>query len=278
MKRYLLALLLTATFGCTTSLSHPSLPPHQRRAPLCQPQFPPHQRRVPLTIAHRGHWKPAGSAQNSRASLSRALELAIFGSEIDIWLTTDGHIMVDHDGKRKGISLQDTCYKACKRLALSNGETMPQLKDLLRILHKSKSPTKLVVEVKPHRNPQRSRDCATQAVKAIRKRGLQDRVMYISFSIEACETIHALEPQAEVAYLNGDRTPAELHAMGLTGLDYHINVLRKHPEWVAEAHELGMNVNVWTVDKPEEIEEMRRLGVDYITTNEPAQCEAMMQR
>ena len=30
---------------------------------------------------------------------------------------------------KQGISLQDTCYKACKRLALSNGETMPQLKD-----------------------------------------------------------------------------------------------------------------------------------------------------
>ena len=102
--------------------------------------------------------------------------------------------------------------------------------------------------------------------------------MYISFSIEACETIHALEPQADVAYLSGDRTPAELHAMGLTGLDYHINVFRKRPEWVAEAHALGMNVNVWTVDKPEEIQAMRELGVDYITTNEPAQCEAMLSR
>lgn len=228
------------------------------------------------TIAHRGDWRPEGSAQNSRASLRRALDLAIFGSEIDIWLTRDGHILVDHDGRREGISFQDTTYKACKTLRLSNGETIPQLKDLLKIMKKSKSPTRLVVEVKNHRNPQRSRDCAAAAVKAIRRARLQARVMYISFSIEACETIHLLEPQAEVAYLSGDRTPAELHHLGLTGLDYHINVFRKHLEWVKEAHDLDMNVNVWTVDSPDEIREMRDLGVDYITTNNPTVCQQIV--
>ena len=88
------------------------------------------------TIAHRGDWRPEGSAQNSRASLRRALEQGIFGSEIDVWLTLDGHIMVDHDGKRDGLSLQDTTFAACRHLLLSNGEKMPQLKDLLKILKK----------------------------------------------------------------------------------------------------------------------------------------------
>ena len=230
------------------------------------------------TIAHRGDWQSEGSAQNSRTSLQRALDLQIFGSEIDIWLTLDGHIMVNHDATYEGVTVQDTTYAACKDLRLKNAETMPELKDLLKILKKSKSPTKLVVEVKNHRDPQRSRDCAEAAVKAIRRSKLEDRVMYISFSIEACETIHQLAPQAEVAYLSGDRTPAELHAMGLTGLDYHINVFRKHPEWVKEAHDLGMNVNVWTVDKAEDIEAMRDLGVDYITTNAPVLCQQLVSR
>ena len=230
------------------------------------------------TVAHRGDWRPEGSAQNSRTSLQRALSLGIFGSEIDIWLTRDDHIMVNHDATFQGVTPQDTTYAACKRVRLNNGETMPQLKDLLKILKKSKSPTKLVVEVKKHHDPQRSRDCATAAVRAIRRRHLQDRVMYISFSIEACETIHRLDPYADVAYLSGDRPPAELHTMGLTGIDYHINIFRQHPEWVKEAHELGMNVNVWTVDKPEEIVEMRDLGVDYITTNDPVLCEQLLAR
>jgi len=230
------------------------------------------------TIAHRGDWMPEGSAQNSRTSLRRALDLGIFGSEIDIWLTRDGHIMVNHDPTYESISLQDTTYTACKKLRLKNGEKMPQLKDLLKILKKSKSPTRLIVEVKSHRDPQRSRDCAAAAVTAIRKYGVEDRVLYISFSIEACETIHQLAPTADVAYLSGNRAPTELHQMGLTGIDYNIKVFRQHPEWVAEAHAVGMNVNVWTIDEPDEIRAMRDLGVDYITTNKPILCEQLLQR
>ena len=228
------------------------------------------------TIAHRGDWMSEGSAQNSRASLRRALELGIFGSEIDIWLTRDGHIMVNHDRTFQGITPEDTTYAACKKIRLKNGERMPQLKDLLKILKKSKSPTRLVVEVKSHSLPQRSRDCAAAAVAAIRKYGVEDRVLYSSFSIEACETIHQLAPKADVAYLSGNRAPKELRDMGLTGIDYNIKVFRQHPEWVAEAHALGMTVNVWTVDEAEDIQAMQQLGVDYITTNKPKLCEELI--
>ena len=36
-----------------------------------------------------------------------------------------------------------------------------------------------------------------------------------------------------------------------------------------EAHDLGMSVNAWTVDKAEDIRAMKDLGVDQITTNDP---------
>lgn len=255
--RFLLLFFFCATMACVPGLA---------------------QTRQTQTIAHRGEWRSEGSAQNSRTSLQRALDLHIFGSEIDIWMTQDGHIMVNHDATFKGVTVQDTTFAACKNIRLNNGERMPELKHLLKIIKKSKSPTRLIVEVKPHRDPVRSRACATAAVEAIRKQKLEERVMYISFSIEACETIHALAPDAEVAYLNGDRAPEELHRMGLTGIDYHINRFKEHPEWVEEAHRLGMNVNVWTVDEPEDIRAMQALGVDYITTNEPSLCESIIRQ
>ena len=79
-----------------------------------------------------------------------------------------------------------------------------------------------------------------------------------------------LAPGFTVQYLEGDVAPSVLHAEGINGIDYHYNVFYKHPEWVKEAHELGMSVNVWTVDRKEDIEKMRDLGVDQITTNDPA--------
>lgn len=45
--------------------------------------------------------------------------------------------------------------------------------------------------------------------------------------------------------------------------------MKKHPEWVEEAHKLGLEVNVWTVNTPEDMKYFRDLGVDYITTDHP---------
>ena len=61
-----------------------------------------------------------------------------------------------------------------------------------------------------------------------------------------------------------------MKADGINGIDYHFSKFQKHPEWVQEAKELGMSVNAWTVDKPKDIREMIALGVEQITTNDPA--------
>ena len=55
----------------------------------------------------------------------------------------------------------------------------------------------------------------------------------------------------------------------MRGIDYDVAVLRRHPEWVKQAHDLGMTVNVWTVNKLDDIRYFLSLGVDYVTTNEP---------
>ena len=45
-----------------------------------------------------------------------------------------------------------------------------------------------------------------------------------------------------------------------------------------KAHDLGMTVNVWTVNTPEKALEMLELGVDYITTDEPFQMREWLGR
>lgn len=223
-------------------------------------------------IAHRGYWTIEGASQNSRASLQQALNLGVYGSETDVWLTTDGHIMVNHDPSYKGVELQKATYRQCKKLMLGNGERMPQLKDLLKMLRKSASPTKLIIEIKGHATPELNKAAAQKVMKEVRKYGVAHRVEYISFNMDACLELISLDKDAKVAYLDGKLAPAELHKRHFTGLDYHIDELRRHPEWIAEAHQLGMTVNVWTVDKPAEIDEMSRAGVDYITTNNPVEA------
>lgn len=48
-------------------------------------------------VAHRGYWKCEGSAENSLTSLQKSHEAGCWGSELDIWLTADGRLVVNHD-------------------------------------------------------------------------------------------------------------------------------------------------------------------------------------
>ena len=47
-------------------------------------------------------------------------------------------------------------------------------------------------------------------------------------------------------------------------------LLNAHPEWIEEAHKLGLDVNVWTVNKEAEIDKFFDRGVDKVTTDIPA--------
>ncbi len=220
-------------------------------------------------IAHRGFWKADGAVQNSRAALKAAVDRNLYGSEIDIWITTDGHLMVNHDPSYGGVTIMDSTYDQCKEITLGNGEKMPQLQDMLDIVKASDNRTKLIIEVKGHGKESLDKAAATAAVNAVRAAGLREKVEYISFSDAACRQIIADDPEAKVAYLSGGVSPGTLRSSGYTGIDYHMTEIRNNPQWVKEAHDLGMTVNVWTVNSETDITEMMNRGVDYITTDDP---------
>jgi glycerophosphoryl diester phosphodiesterase len=104
------------------------------------------------------------------------------------------------------------------------------------------------------------------------------RVMFISFSYEACCWIAEELPGFGNQYLEGDKDPETVHAAGISGIDYHYTVFRRHPDWVERAHALGMDVNAWTVDSKSEMEYLRDLGVDVITTNRPLLLREVLEK
>ena len=56
--------------------------------------------------------------------------------------------------------------------------------------------------------------------------------------------------------------------LGLTGV--HPRFQRVDEGVVARANDLDLEINVWTVNDPGDIEAMRALGVDSIITDDPA--------
>lgn len=222
-------------------------------------------------IAHRGHWKCEGSAQNSIRSLERASEVDAYGSEFDVHLTADNVLVVFHDNDIQGKPIHTSTYEELKSLKLSNGENLPTLEQYLERAKKLKN-IRLILELKPHETPERNREAAQATVKMVKQMKLAKRTDYITFNLDAGKELIRLCPKSEVAYLNGELSPMELKELGFTGLDYHYDVLRSHPDWAKECKVLGMTSNVWTVDDPAIMREMIAQGVDFITTNVPEEA------
>ncbi len=222
--------------------------------------------------AHRGFWDcdGAGRAENSVAALREAQTAGLWGSEFDIHLTSDGEIVIYHDEHFQSTDIQKSTYADLQKFALKNGEKLPTLDEYFDQGAKSKS-TVLVLEFKSQYSAEHENALVDLTLQKMKEHNLYDpsRVIFISFSMNVCKRIAQLAPEFTNQYLNGDVAPSDLHAMGINGIDYEYNVLSSHPEWVSEAHSLGMSVNAWTVNKEDDIKKMIELGVDCITTNAP---------
>lgn len=233
---------------------------------------------VTRAVAHRGYWTCEGSAQNSLTSLQKAYEAGCWGSELDIWLTADGELVVNHDAHTlDGLVIEKTDSKQLLKSKLKNGETLPSLEAYLDA-GKSLAPMVLVLELKTQSTPERNAELARKVVDMVKDKGMEDQVEYIAFSNQVGTELIRLAPEAKVAYLNGDKTPAELKELGYTGLDYAVGVLKKNDRWIDEAHRLGLTVNVWTVNKAEDLQYFIDRKADFITTNEPVLLLELLKR
>lgn len=229
-------------------------------------------------IAHRGYWKTTGSAQNSISSLENAQKLGIYGSEFDVNMTKEGELVVCHGpavGSIRNVQYAD--MQAINNETLKNGEKVPSLHDYL-MAGKKEASTKLILEIKVHDNTILEREALLGTIKEVKRCGVKDQVEFISFSLYICKELKRLMPKCKVSYLGGDIPPREIKNMGLDGIDYNFSCFEKFPEWIKEAHELGLTVNVWTVDDKELIKKAIDSGVDFITTNEPVVASSLLQK
>ncbi|GGZ16490.1 glycerophosphoryl diester phosphodiesterase [Echinicola pacifica] len=220
-------------------------------------------------IAHRGAWKNHSFPQNSLASLREAVKLGCEGSEFDVWMTQDSVLVVNHDADFEGMEIEHSTYEQLLTKTHPNGEKLPTVEEYL-IEGMKQSSTKLIFEIKPSKiGVERSEIIARKSVEKVIELEAQDWVDYITFSYEGGLEAIATDPNANIAYLTGNKSPKELSEKGFFGFDYNIKVLKENPEWIKEAQSLGLTTNSWTVNSQEDMEWLLDLGIDFITTDEP---------
>ncbi len=228
---------------------------------------------IPLpnpVIAHRGAWKQRGLPENSLASLRAAIEMGCAGSEFDVRLSADDSLVINHDPDYHSLPIEKTRYATLAAYPLSNGEKLPTLREYLLAGMARNTETKLICEIKASgTSKERSREIARKTVALVNELNAQDRVVYISFDYDILLEIRRLYPDAITQYLEGDHSPEQLKADGISGADYHFSVYHEHPDWAAIALKNNLQLNAWTVNETAEMEWLMARGVQFITTNEP---------
>ena len=220
---------------------------------------------VPLSsnyvIAHRGYWD-SYIPQNSLSAFKRALQLDIYGSEMDVHQTIDGVMVVNHDYDFHGLSIAQSTYEELNKHTLSNGESLPLFESFLQTKKEVGGSVRLIVELK---------SCSvTDFVTLIDKYGLQNDVEYISFSSNLCNQLVSLGYGLKTYYLGGDIPPSIIKELGYGGIDYNSCVYDANMDWIKDARAYGLKTIVWTINSTEDAMRFIREGV-LVTTDKPSE-------
>lgn len=251
----------------------------------------------PLVIAHRG--ASEHMPEHTLAAYEQAIEDGADGLEADVRLTADGHLVCVHDrridrtsngeGVLSTLELADLesldfggwqqapgAVEVPDQVSAEHSQVLT-LERLLELIVDVPQQMKLMVETK---HPTRYAGLVERRlVETLRRFGLdgwvpaeQAQVTVMSFSEVALRRVRRLASGVPLVFLM-ERVPVAYRSgmlpKGVRIAGPGLPMLKKHPKYVERVRAASAGVYVWTVDAPEDVELVYRMGVDAIITNRP---------
>jgi glycerophosphoryl diester phosphodiesterase len=245
----------------------------------------------PDVIAHRGS---SGMApENTAAAIDLAVDQHADHVEIDVQRTKDGKLVNFHDCTMERTTNIEDLYPDRPRYRVSDftwaelqpldagswfhdnytGEPLITLDTVIH--HIKNTPTGLLAEISPC--TQYTTTLATDLAHHlknkphyVRKALAHHRLAVQSFQTDDAHTFHTQMPDIPIGILDAER-PTDTELVQLSQWADQINPQHTVTDQtlVDRVHQLGMDINVWTVDEPGAIRKMTGLGVDGIITDYP---------
>ncbi|MGH9589718.1 MAG: glycerophosphodiester phosphodiesterase [Terracidiphilus sp.] len=219
---------------------------------------------APLRIGHRG---AAGHALgNTILSIEAALRIGVDLVEIDVQQTSDGGIIVLHDRVLHPSTTGRGTVAASSLDEIRFLRTVPgdlPIPTLGEVLACVSGRAGLMIELKVP-------GITAQTLSAVRNARFAGAVYYASFIHEELLAVRALDAKAPaIALLEG--TPVNMTAFALDAKATHagLSIHSLSRSFVEQLHKAGIQVFVWTVDEPEQIEFAKDCGVDGVISNYP---------
>jgi glycerophosphoryl diester phosphodiesterase len=215
-----------------------------------------------LKVGHRG--ARAYEPENTLRSFGKAIELGVDAVELDVRRTRDDEIVVIHDANvRKTTNgeglVNELTLEEIKRFVTEKGEKISTLEEALDFLDKK---VKILLELK-------EMGFEKKVLNLIHEKGLEKNIVIVSFTEEALRKVREMDNKIEtgliyVRHKNPIEAALELKA------SYLLSFYRfTHTANVQKAHEKGLKVIVWTINKPEEVSDYVKKGVDGIASDRP---------
>ena len=239
-------------------------------------------------IAHRGNSSVA--PENTLAAFRSAWENGIKCIELDVHRTKDDALVCIHDSHFKRLSpgadktpVREMTLTEVKKFDVGKkkgekfiGEKVPTLEEVLAI-----QPKDVTIFLEMKEVPD---DFPLTLMGLLKKYNIpQKQIVVISFKSKYLIRLNEISPGFKTLLLSGignskknpavpaisaEKLIARLKKFGVNGIDCAIGTAVTR-EYVQKVQAAGFEFHVWTIDKPEDVQRVKALGVNGITTNRP---------
>jgi glycerophosphoryl diester phosphodiesterase len=228
-------------------------------------------------FAHRGF--SGAYPENTMLAFQKALEAQCDGIELDVHLARNGELVIIHDEtvdrttNGRGF-IGDMDYQEIRGLDAGKGEHIPALGEYFDLVEKQP----VVTNIELKNGVIWYAGMEEKVIAMVRRRGLEDRVIFSSFNHFSMLKCKKLAPEIRCGFLAGDwiiNAGAYTKTHGMES--YHPEFYSLNDEAVREIHAQGISVNTWTVNSRKDMERLVSLGVEGIITNDPALLHDVLQ-
>lgn len=221
-----------------------------------------------LVIGHRGAM--GHETENTLASIQKALDLGVDMIEIDVFKISSGEIVVFHDKNVErltngGGAIEEYNIFDLKKLTLKGNHKIPMLQDVLKLIdHK----VPLNIELKGANTSDRVNFIMNYYIKE--EGWTLNDFLISSFNWEELKSMRAYNQNVAIAVLT-EEDPLEAipTAQSLNAIAINPNYRTLSKENVEALQDEGFKVYTWTVNEPQDIDNMKNLGVNGIFTDFP---------
>ena len=228
----------------------------------------------PRMIAHRG--LSGIEMENTCSAFVAAGNRSYYGIETDVHVTADGGFIIIHDDNTKRVAIdtlnvEESTFETLRSLRLCDKDgkrgrkdlCLPSLREYAQICKKYEKVS--VLELKNPMQPEQ----IDQIIAAVQEEGWLMQTIFISFALSNLIHLRKVLPNQKAQYLiSGQHDWQEiLDTLRQYDLSLDIDQRILTEQMVKDVHQLGKELNVWTVNNLEDAQRLAQWGVDYITTN-----------